>query len=104
MSAPAPANPFAREVAGLRGAVVATLRPADLADVTRALLKRANGGDVAAARLLLSYALGKPGPAVDPDRLDFDEWQLLKAAVPLLKELPALLQTPSPSFPLTIVR
>jgi hypothetical protein len=37
-------------------------------------------GDVAAATLYLSYALGKPVKAVDVDRLDLDEFALLDAA------------------------
>src|SRR6202043_3493683 len=31
--------------------------------------------DVSAARLVLSYSVGKPDKAVDPDTLDMQEWQ-----------------------------
>ena len=34
------------------------------------LLFKAKSGDLAAAKLLLGYVIGKPGPAVDPDGLD----------------------------------
>jgi hypothetical protein len=38
-------------------------------------LFKAKSGDVAAAKVLLSYTVGKPGPAVDPDGLDRAEAQ-----------------------------
>src|SRR5262249_51520301 len=38
-----------------------------------ALLLQARQGDVAAAKLLMQYTLGKPLEARDPDRLDADE-------------------------------
>src|SRR5206468_4207283 len=47
-------------------------------------------------KLLLSYTVGKPGPSVDPDTLDQQEWQMhQQAAVPpkqvddLLTAMPA---------------
>jgi hypothetical protein len=33
-------------------------------------------GNLAAARLLLSYTIGKPSPSVNPDTLDLAEWHL----------------------------
>ena len=36
-------------------------------------MQAAKKGDVAAAKLLLSYVLGQPTPAVDPDRVDVHE-------------------------------
>ncbi len=42
-------------------------------------------GDLAAAKLLLTYAIGKPPDAVDADRLDLDEWRILDA-VPTLAQ------------------
>jgi hypothetical protein len=39
------------------------------------LLFKAKSGDVAAAKVLLSYTVGKPGAAVDPDGLDRAEAQ-----------------------------
>ncbi|MEI6665653.1 MAG: AAA domain-containing protein, partial [Chloroflexota bacterium] len=44
-----------------------------IAEVARALLAAAKAGDTAAARLVLSYALGPPLAAADPDRLDSNE-------------------------------
>jgi hypothetical protein len=48
----------------------------DIQAVAARLVEAAKGGDVSAARLLLSYALGKPAEAVDPDTLDVREWDL----------------------------
>jgi hypothetical protein len=71
-----PGNPFARQVAALRSALLASVTGQDLEDVARALVRQAKEGNVAAAKLLLSYALGRPVPAVDPDTLDLHEWGL----------------------------
>jgi hypothetical protein len=75
-----PGNPFARQVAALRSALLARVTPEDLGDVAEELLRQAKGGSLAAAKLLLSYTLGKPGPAVDPDALDLHEWELYRRA------------------------
>jgi hypothetical protein len=45
--------------------------------VARKVRDQALAGDVAAGKVLLSYVVGKPAPAADPDRLDLDELQLL---------------------------
>ncbi len=70
-----PGNPFARQVAALRCALLDAVSEQDLADVAQAMLRRAKEGNVAAAKLLLSYTLGKPAAPVDPDTLDQQEWE-----------------------------
>jgi hypothetical protein len=70
-----PGNPFARQVAALRTALLAAVTPQDIEAVARELLRQAKEGNVAAAKLLLSYTLGKPPAAVDPDTLDAQEWE-----------------------------
>ena len=70
-----PGNPFARQVAALRSALLARVSAEDIQAVAEQLLRQAREGNVAAARLLLSYAVGKPAPAVDPDTLDQQEWE-----------------------------
>jgi len=70
-----PGNPFSRRVAALRQALLNAVTPEDLQGIVAAMLERAKQGDVAAARLVLAYAVGKPTPAVDPDSLDLQEWQ-----------------------------
>src|SRR5258708_21721176 len=43
--------------------------------IIRMLVEKARAGDVSAAKLLLSYKLGKPAPAPNPDQIDRDEWE-----------------------------
>lgn len=71
-------NPFARRVAALRSALFAELTEEKLAKLAANLCDRAMKGDMAAAKLLLLYAIGKPADTVDPDRLDLDEFKLLE--------------------------
>jgi hypothetical protein len=66
-------NPFARQSAALRRALLNAVTDQDIGDITQALLDKARQGDVAAAKLVFSYTLGKPGAVVDPDTLDQQE-------------------------------
>jgi hypothetical protein len=70
-----PGNPFARQVAAFRQEFMAAVTGEDIAVIVRALIEKAKAGDVAAARLVLQYTLGKPAATVDPDRLDEMEWE-----------------------------
>jgi len=73
-----PGNPHARAVARLRVELLKVITPAALAQLAQGLLEAARGGDVAAARLLLSYAIGSPArqEPPDPDRLELDATRL----------------------------
>jgi hypothetical protein len=71
-----PGNPFARQTAALRRALCQTVSTEDVQAVTLRLIEQAKGGDVAAARLLFAYAIGRPAEVVDPDLLDVQEWQV----------------------------
>jgi hypothetical protein len=73
-----PGNPFNRRVARLRTLLLEIVTEEDLRGVLRKLVERAREGDVASARLLLTYLIGRPVDAVDPDRVDLDEWRLLQ--------------------------
>jgi hypothetical protein len=78
-----PGNPYARKVAEYRKALFECVSIEELGRVVAAIKKKALEGDVAAAKLIFQYVLGKPITPVDPDRLDVDEWQkLLEAARP----------------------
>src|SRR5947208_3541493 len=78
-----PGNPFNRQVAALRRALLNRVTAEDIEEVLAVLMIKAKTGDLAAIKLLLSYTVGKPGPAVDPDTLEQQEWQLhQQAAVP----------------------
>jgi hypothetical protein len=70
-------NPFARQCAELRKALVNAVTPQDIAEIVAKLLEKAKAGDAAAARVLFSYALGKPAAAVDPDTINQQELQTL---------------------------
>jgi hypothetical protein len=73
-----PGNPFARRMARMRSVLCATVSEEDIEKVTRKLIEQAKGGDIAAARILLAYAVGQPTPAVDLDTLDAQEWQVFR--------------------------
>jgi hypothetical protein len=71
-----PGNPFARQVAELRQAILDRLTVEAASDIADTLIARAKAGDVAAARLLFQYGLGKPAKAVEPDRVEIEEHHL----------------------------
>ena len=60
-------NPLAGRVAKLRSALIRAVSPEDMREMVQALVARARGGDVAAAKLVLSYAVGRPSEAPRPD-------------------------------------
>jgi hypothetical protein len=99
-----PCNPFARRVAQLRTALLDTVRPEDITAIFKALIERACQGDVAAAKVVLAYGLGKPAPAVNPDRLDVEEWQHFKETTGMIKDAPGMVLAPAPELPLQLVR
>ena len=71
-----PGNPFARQVGQLRKKILEVLGNGRFDRVLEAVIVKAEGGDIPAAKLLFQYGLGKPGAAVEPDRLDVEEFQL----------------------------
>jgi hypothetical protein len=72
-------NPHARRMASLRQAFLSAATEERLRELGERLLAAALAGDWVAAKLYLSFVIGKPVAVVDPDRLDVDEWQLLNA-------------------------
>src|SRR5215475_13270359 len=52
-------NPHARQVAALRKALLETVTEQDMIEIAHALMIQAKMGDVAAAKLLIAYTLGK---------------------------------------------
>ncbi len=100
-----PGNPFARRVAALRSALIQSVQAEDLIAIARALIEKARqGDDVAAARLVYQYVLGKAAEAVNPDRLDADEWQAYKETATMMKELRQVGTAPAAELPLHQVR
>jgi hypothetical protein len=90
-------------VAALRQAALEAVTPDDVRAIMAQLTALARDGDVAAAKVVLSYAIGKPAEAPDPDRLDVEEWKGFKEVAPMLTEAAGLI-TPDASLPLEIVR
>jgi hypothetical protein len=93
-----PGNPYARQVAHLRYALLFTSTAVDIVRAANALKEKAFAGEVAAIKLFFHYVLGKPTEAIDPDRIAIDEWQKLKEkAIPpeemaeVMKQCPAQL-------------
>jgi hypothetical protein len=114
-----PGNPFARQTAALRKALLEAVTPEDITQMAHTLMIHAKQGDLGACKLLFSYILGKPQAAIDPDTLDRHEWntwfqrmttgeelQTLKAGWPLsvlCAMAPALLQSKESTFT-TLIR
>ena len=55
-----PGNPHAQKVARLRSALLAAVTEDDIREVIEALVKKAKGGDIVAARILFDRVLGPP--------------------------------------------
>ena len=70
-----PGNPHARRTAQLRSALLESLTPEKWQGIIDGLVLAATSGDMAAIRLIMSYSIGAPLPAVCPDDLDGDEYQ-----------------------------
>jgi hypothetical protein len=60
----------------MRSAFLNAVSADQVQELARKLVAMALAGDVAAAKLVLLYALGRPTDAVNPDTLDLDEWRL----------------------------
>ena len=61
-----PGNPMGRRVAALRRALLDAVTEEDVRALAGALLEKAKGGDVAAARLIMPYLVGPP-PDLDAE-------------------------------------
>ena len=99
-----PGNPFARRVGELRRAMLAAVKPADVADIIKALVAKAKEGHVQAAKLVLSYVLGKPQRVADPDLADVDEWELHEETAAMSQDMAEVLKAPPASVPLWTAR
>lgn len=67
-----PGNPFGRRLAAMRQAVMNAVSADDIEALLKKLLEMAMGGDLAAAKLVLQYAVGKPKPVAEPDRTEIE--------------------------------
>jgi hypothetical protein len=99
-----PGNPFARQVAELRKAFLERATGERLKALADKLIELALEGNVQAAKLVLSYTLGKPAAAVNPDRMDVEEWHGYRETTGMVTELPGMMRAPEPELPLRLMR
>ena len=99
-----PGNPFARQIGKLRKVILDALTEDEMLAITQKLIDLAKEGNTQAARLLLSYSLGKPTEGVQPDQLDVGEWDIQKKTAVMAVELRDLATKPEASFSLDLVR
>jgi hypothetical protein len=76
----------------------------DLGAIVDRLVQMAKEGDVSAARLVLSYAVGRPSTAVDPDELDIQEMSIFTRETLTPQESTAPLEGIPASLAATIIR
>src|SRR6266404_6648173 len=87
-----PGNPFGRLMARLRSALCRRITEEDVEAIADKLIEKARAGDVPAARLLLSYGIGKPTEAVNPDTLDMQEWDVYRKSPVSLDDLRGIIE------------
>jgi hypothetical protein len=90
-----PGNPFARQTAALRSAILRFMTPEKIEELVKVIYEQALQGDMRAAKLILSYAVGQPRPAVDPDRLDLEEMDLFGKQARTPEEFDRILYSPT---------
>ena len=95
-----PGNPFARQTAALRAALIQSVTEQDIKDIVTVLVRDAKRGQLPAIKLLFAYVLGKPAAAVDPDTLDVQEMDLLLQSAP---PSPDALETLRQQLPLSVL-
>jgi hypothetical protein len=76
----------------LRCALVRRIKPEQVEAIADALIAKATAGDVAAAKLVLSYGIGKPTEAVNPDTLDMQEWDVFRRSPVSLDDLRGIVE------------
>jgi hypothetical protein len=90
-----PGNPFARQTAALRSAILRFMTPEKIEELVEVIYEQALQGDMRAAKLILSYSVGQPRPAVDPDRLDVEEMDLFGKQARTPEEFDKILYSPT---------
>jgi hypothetical protein len=76
-----PGNPYARQIAQLRQAALSVLTPEKMKDLIEMVYMYALQGDMVAVRFLFQWVIGKPCQSCHPDRLDQDEWTVLRPSL-----------------------
>ena len=68
-----PGNPHFRKVAGLRSAMLNAITDEDIGLIIKRMIEAAKEGDLNAAKLILSYAIGRPDNPINPDRVELND-------------------------------
>jgi len=76
-----PGNPFGRRLAQLREFLLRSATEENVERLANMIMEKAFAGDMAAAKMLLHYWIGKPKEVAEPDRVDVEEWELAKEHV-----------------------
>jgi hypothetical protein len=62
-----PGNPYPRRVAALRRALLDSVTEDDIKAIAKAVIEEAKDGNIAAAKIIFQYTLGKPDLAINMD-------------------------------------
>jgi hypothetical protein len=62
-----PGNPYPRRVAALRRALLDSVTEDDIKAIAKAVIEEAKDGNIAAAKIIFQYTLGKPDFAINMD-------------------------------------
>jgi hypothetical protein len=99
-----PGNPFARQMAKFRAFIMNCNTEEHMLFAFNMMMQMIADGNVQALKLYFLYIIGKPTDAVDPDKLDVDEWEGYKATAGMMDEATALMKAPTSDLPLTMLR
>jgi hypothetical protein len=99
-----PGNPFGRKVAEFRQLLLECVTKDDFRKVMAAVISSAAQGNAQAQKLFLTYVVGKAVQTVDPDRMDIDEWNVYRDAVPMKAEAATVMQAGDPQLQLDYLR
>jgi len=88
-----PGNPNARHCARMLALLRTSVSDEELVAIIRALLDKAVKGDTSAAKIILSYKIGKPAPAPNSDQIDQDEWEHYQKDTINLQEMQQVLSS-----------
>ncbi len=92
-----PGNPHARHCARVLAFFRNVIDDEKIEAIIHVLYARAVAGDMSAIKLILSYKIGKPAPAPNPDGIERDEWNRLEEAAVKHQAVDDLLHSlPSP--------
>ncbi len=89
-----PGNPYARQVALLRKKVLQVIDEDKMEEIILELFELAKKGNLQAIKVLLQYTLGKPAEAQNPDLVDVEEWDQMKAASEKIFQADRVVGTP----------